>query len=293
MEKEKQEALEITIDEIRAFKKEILLMHGVLAGDMVEGDDSLRKVSDFFVKKGLDRAWLDRVLSSFVGTEVEQDESLLFSYVLEELDNYILTQKEPQPIEKKIQILIGATGVGKTTLMGKLGARYQYLLEKQYRVVFCNNDKVKLGAIEQLSHYSDAMDIGMIEVENLMDEREADIILVDTAGVSTNAVDGLFEWITLLSKNQHYKVEVSLVLSANQRVCNMVDLMGLYKKLDIDNFIFTKLDETRDIGEMIRFLMQYQKPIGYLSMGQEIPEDLMVATNKYILEKFMREVEVE
>lgn len=286
----KQEALEITIDEIRAFRKEILLMHGVLAGDMVEGDDFLRKVSDFFVKKGLDKAWLDKLLASFIGTDVEQDESLLFAYVLEELDSCIVTQEESEPIEKKIQILIGATGVGKTTLLGKLGARYQYLLEKQYHVAFCNNDKVKLGAIEQLSHYSDAMSIGMVELETLMDECDADIILVDTAGISTQGIDELLEWVNLLNTHQHYKTEVSLVLSANQRVCNMVDIMALYTQVDIDNFIFTKLDETRDIGDMMRFLIQHPKPIRYLSMGQEIPEDLMVATNEYILEKFMREV---
>jgi len=281
--------LGITIDEIRAFRKEILLMHGLLANDIVQDHTVLQKVSAFFINKGLNKLWLDKFLSPFLGSEIAEDEELLLLAVLEELDSHLLTEQESEPIEKKIRILIGATGVGKTTFVGKLGARYAYFLKKSYNVAFCNNDKLKLGAVEQLRHYSDAMDIPMIELENLLEESSYDIILVDTAGIRADNISELSEWIRFLDMKKEYRVEVSLVLSATQRFCNMVDIMGLFSDIEIDNFVFTKLDETRDIGDMMNFLIEHQKPISYLSIGQKIPEDLMVATNEYILNKFMIE----
>jgi flagellar biosynthesis protein FlhF len=66
-------------------------------------------------------------------------------------------------------------------------------------------------------------------------------------------------------------------------------VLKIFNDLEIENFIFTKLDETSDLSDMINFLMNDNRPLSYLSIGQEIPEDLMVASKEYILNKFMQE----
>ena len=56
-------------------------------------------------------------------------------------------------------MLVGPTGVGKTTTIAKLAARYAYLMDRPYKVALLNLDSYKVGAIEQLEHYADIMQI--------------------------------------------------------------------------------------------------------------------------------------
>ncbi|HHH20024.1 MAG TPA: flagellar biosynthesis protein FlhF [Campylobacterales bacterium] len=288
MHHENEEDLEITLEEIRAFRKEMLLMHGVLASDMVDQQGILKEVAELFITQGLDKVWVDKHLADFVGSGLEQDKERLIAYVLEEIDQFLVTDKEPHPIPRKIQILIGSTGVGKTTLMGKLGARYAYLLDQPYRVAFYNRDGFKLGAVEQLTHYSEAMEIPLVEREALT-QGDYDIVLVDTAGTRGESIYDLSELIAYLGTHTDYRVEVSLVLSATAKAKDMAHMMEQFREFPMDNVIFTKLDETEDRSDIIKFMLTHHIPITYLSVGQEIPEDLMVATNEYILEKFIIE----
>ncbi len=283
MKKDDAEELAVTLEEIRAFRKEMLLMHGVLATDMVEAHPIIKEISDLFLSRGLDKVWLDKHLAVFVGTDIAEDKELLISYILDELDSMLHCEVEENR-EKKAHIFVGATGVGKTTLVGKLGARYAYLLEKKQRVAFCNIDRHKLGATEQLMHYSDAMEIPLLTLETLSDDYEQ--LFIDTSGVYAQTLQELEELFVRLEECS-YSLELSLVLSATAKEVDMVHMMEFFKRFKIESFIFTKLDETDDISDMIRFLMRYDKPIRYLSIGQEIPEDLIVASNEYILKKFM------
>ncbi len=287
MKKDDTEELAVTLEEIRAFRKEMLLLHGVLAGDMVETHPIIKEVSDLFLARGLDKVWLDKHLAVFVGTDIAEDKELLISYILDELDSMLLCEVEENR-EKKAYIFVGATGVGKTTLVGKLAARYAYLMEEHYSVAFCNADRHKLGATEQLMHYSDAMEIPLLEAEIL--SNDYDKIFIDTSGIYTETMNELEELFSMLEEFS-YSVELSLVLSVTSKELDMVHIMELFQSFEIKSFIFTKLDETDDISDMIRFLMRYEKPIRYLSIGQEIPEDLIIASNEYILKKFMRQRE--
>jgi flagellar biosynthesis protein FlhF len=283
MQRDDLKELSVTLEEIRAFRKEMLLMHGVLATDMVESHQVIKEVSELFVQKGLEKVWLDKLLALFVGTEMEEEREILLSYVLDELDQKILS-KEEDLSGQKIHILLGATGVGKTTLVGKLGARYTYLLDHSYRVAFCNMDRHKLGAKAQLVAYSDAMEIPLIDLDSI--KEGYDRVMVDTSGLYDQSLVELKDLLNQLSSTD-YEIELSLVLSATAKESDMVHLMEIFDAFEIGSFIFTKLDETDNISDMIRFLMRYDKPITYLSVGQEIPEDLMVASNEYILKKFM------
>ncbi|HIC77781.1 MAG TPA: flagellar biosynthesis protein FlhF, partial [Sulfurovum sp.] len=153
-----EEDLAVTVKEIRAFRKEMLLMHGVLASDLVEEHNIVKEVSELFISKGLDRVWVDNILASTIGSVFEKDKKMLISYVLEEIESQITTKNSENNLRGKIHILIGQTGVGKTSLIGKLGARYCYFLDKKHKVAFCNDDRHKVGTTEQIQHYCDAME---------------------------------------------------------------------------------------------------------------------------------------
>jgi len=95
--------------------------------------------------------------------------------------------------------------------------------------------------------------------------------------------------IEIIKESTSYKIELSLVLSATSKARDLKRIFKTFKTLDIDSFIFTKLDETYDLSDMINFLMENEKPVKYLSIGQEIPEDLIVATKEYLLNQFMKD----
>jgi len=289
MDRDNEDDLVVTVEEIREFRKEMLLMHGLLASDLVEEHSVIKEVSDIFTSKGLDKVWVDGVLSSTVGSPFESDKDMLFAYLLEEIETKIVTVNIEKNLNKKIHILIGQTGVGKTSLIGKLGSRYKYLLEKSYRVAFCNDDRHKVGTTEQLLHYCDAMEIPLIELKDIFIMEDFDVIFIDTAGTRGESLDELKTLLDELDGVSGYEIEISLVLSATAKKRDMSYLVDAFDSFPINNFIFTKLDETDDISDIICFLMQYEKPVTYISRGQEIPEDVMLASTEYLLDKFMQE----
>jgi len=282
------ENIPVTVEEIQTLRAEISQMHESLAKDVIGHAPLVKKIVSIFVNKGLDERWVEKLLAPLVGSSFESDEVLLLAYVLEELDNLLAIENESTKIEKKVHMVIGATGIGKTSLVGKLGARYKYLLEHSYKVAFINFDHYKVGAIEQLEHYADAMEIPLIEVDELVDV-EYDIVLIDTAGSMGSNIDEIDELLNIIRESTDYKIEISLVLSATSRKGDLEHILNTFSSFSIQNFIFTKLDETNDLSDMLDFSIKHEIPIAYLSVGQVIPDDLMVGTKEYILNQFMKE----
>lgn len=282
------ENIPVTVEEIQALRFEISQMHESLAKDVIGHAPLVKKIANLFVDKGLDEQWIEKLLAPLVGSDFENDEVLLLAYVLEELDNLLEVENESKKIEKKVHLVVGATGIGKTSLVGKLGARYKYLLNHSYEVAFINFDCHKIGAVEQLEHYADAMEIPLIEVDKLLDV-EYDVVLIDTAGSMGANVDEIKELLEIITGNTNYKIEISLVLSATSRKGDLEHILKVFSGFSIQNLVFTKLDETNDLSDMLGFSMKHQIPIAYLSVGQVIPDDLVVGTKEYILNQFMKE----
>ena len=285
----KNEDVPVTVEEIQALRSEIVRMHESLAKDVIGHAPLVKKVVDIFVDKGLEQKWVEKLLAPLVGSTFEEDEVMLVAYLLEELDSLLkVDNNESKKLDKKVHIFVGGTGIGKTSLIGKLGARYTYLLDEVYSVAFFNFDHQKIGAVEQLEHYADAMDIPVIDLEDFIDDKY-DVVLIDTAGNMGDNFSELEALIGIIEKDTSYKVEVSLVLSATSKAKDLEKIFHTFESFSIESFIFTKLDETDDISDMINFLMKHEKTVTYLSIGQAIPEDLMVATKEYLLNQFMNE----
>ena len=287
MPKEDDDKL-LTVEDIRSLRAEISLMHSSLAKDVVGHAPLVKKVVERFVKLGLKREWVEKLLATLVGTEVEDDEAILIAYVLEELDTLLNIEEESQELEKTIHIIVGATGIGKTSLIGKLATRYTYVLKKSHKVVFLNLDHHKVGAVEQLENYADAMDIPLITLDDFL-ENEYDIVFVDTAGNRGDDIEEIENFIELVESCMDYKIIVSLALSATSKIRDLEDISKAFECLPIKNYILTKLDETCDLSDMINFLITKKTPVSYISTGQEIPEDLIVASKEYLLKKFMED----
>jgi len=282
----------ITIEEIHSLSSENPHIPEALLYDVIGHVPLVEKVVDLFVAKGLNKRWVEKLLAPFVGSSFEKDEMLLVAYVLEELDRLLKVKDESTSLDKKVHIVVGRTGIGKSSFLGKLGARYSYFLETPKKVAYLNLDRQKVGAVEQLSHYADAMNIPLIREDDLFGE-DYDVILIDTAGSIGKNISELKSLIGIIERDTIYSVEISLVLSATAKSRDLEYIVDAFKAFDIESFVFTKLDETYDLSDMINFLLQHKTPVSYLSIGQAIPEDLMVASKEYLLNKFMKEDDSE
>jgi len=110
-----------------------------------------------------------------------------------------------------------------------------------------------------------------------------DIILIDTMGSSQYdraKLEKIYEFI----KGTSFEIDVSLVLSVVAKIEDLYEIYENFSIFDIDTLIFTKLDETKHFGNIFSIVYKTNKPISYLSIGQEVPDDLVVAKSEYIVD---------
>ncbi|MDH4945339.1 flagellar biosynthesis protein FlhF [Sulfurimonas sp. C5] len=193
---------------------------------------------------------------------------------------------------KKVIMLVGPTGVGKTTSIAKLAARYSFLLEKKYKVGLVVLDTYRIGAVEQLMQYARMMKLG---IETVVDPPEfssaldslkyCDCILIDTMGSSPydkQKIEKIYE--CLHSNTTSYEIDVVLVMPSSIKYEDLKMTYDNFSSLGIDTLMFTKLDETIGFGNIFSLAYETKKPISYFSVGQEVPEDLVTASSDFLIE---------
>ncbi|GAB6044424.1 hypothetical protein JCM11957_00220 [Caminibacter profundus] len=202
----------------------------------------------------------------------------------------IRMEREIKSPHKKIMMFVGPTGVGKTTTIAKLAARYAYKLSRRHKVGIITLDTYRIGAVEQLMTYAKMMKLPIETVVDPNDFEEAlntlrhnDYILIDTVGSSQHDKEKIEKINSFLKVDSFAEINVNLVLSAVTKYEDLIDIYKNFSILPIDTFIFTKLDETRSYGNIFSLLLDTKKPISYFSIGQEVPDDLIVADSDYIL----------
>ncbi len=181
----------------------------------------------------------------------------------------------------KLVMLVGPTGVGKTTTLVKLATLWGF--NRKARFCFLSLDKYRIGASQQLKTYADIFSVPMKTVTSKNDLVESldyfasthDIIFVDTAGTSqknTMTITDLSEHVKLLRK---YDCHISLVISAVTKYKDIVDIIKRYGILEYSNLIITKIDETNTLGSVVSAIYESGIPISFITNGQRVPEDIM------------------
>ncbi len=196
--------------------------------------------------------------------------------------------------QRKVMMFVGPTGVGKTTTIAKLAARYAYKMGMDYKVAIITLDSFRVGAIEQLKAYANIMRLPLEVVSKTEDIVEAILrlqdchyILIDTAGSSQYDIEKIETINNYQHKLDDIDLEKVLVLPANVKKNDLFEVYDKYAMLGINNVIFTKLDETRSFGNIISFTYKVRKSISYFSIGQNVPDDLITAEDNYLINCFM------
>ena len=187
-------------------------------------------------------------------------------------------------------MLLGPTGVGKTTTIAKL-ATIQALLEHR-NVLLLTSDTYRIAAVAQLETYAKILGVPMEVVRGaellppLLDEHEnADIILLDTAGKAQKDKKKLEVFEALY--NAFRPDAVHLVLAANMKYRDMLDVVEHIPNIPISHLIFTKLDETVSYGAIFNIQQMMGCPVSFLTAGQKVPQDIEIASGSRIAEFLM------
>ncbi len=186
--------------------------------------------------------------------------------------------------------LVGPTGVGKTTTIAKLAARYAL----RYGTAECamiTLDTYKIGAQEQLKIFADLIGVPLYtastptEFFRLLDKlAQRRLVLVDTAGLSQRDAR-LHDYLAQSLDDGTGEIKPLLVLSAATQLSVMQEIMLAFGKLKPIGCILTKLDEATLLGPAVTLLAQNRLALAYCTNGQRVPEDLMPITARDLLDQ--------
>lgn len=292
--KEEDEAL---LNEIFELKEQLAVMKDDMQHEIINENSVVSEVKALFMKKGISGYWLESMFHGLSGSDILEDKKLLVSYLLEEIDDALKVKEEDLSVPK-VMMIVGPTGVGKTTTVAKLAARYAYLLDKPYKVALVNLDSFKVGAIEQLAHYADIMQIEHVVADNVDTFKEMleglegyDVILVDTAGMSPYDTEKFIQTVEFIKTDSPRAIEVSLLLTATVKYEDMEDIYQNFSFLNPSSVIISKFDETKHFGTLMNFMLLYNLPMSYFTTGQEVPDDLLFADKEFLLERFIGDID--
>jgi flagellar biosynthesis protein FlhF len=205
-----------------------------------------------------------------------------FKLILKEKMKHNITISTGFPQEAgRFFLLMGPTGVGKTTTLAKLAAIYFF--QKQKPIRFITFDTYRLGASKQLEKYAEVFDQPFHLVQSADELKTVlktigkdETVWMDTAGESVKKEVKLSEIQEFLAEIPE-KVVKALTLSANAKSSDLQKIKDKFGRFSYDYYIISKLDETETIGPIVETLYKDPVPVAFLATGQEVPEDIKEA----------------
>jgi len=189
------------------------------------------------------------------------------------------------PGKVRVAALVGPTGVGKTTTIAKLAAYAK--LELKQKVALLTLDTYRMAAVDQLHQYAEILQVPLHVALTVEDLRAAmrfyqdrALVLIDTPGHSPK--DSEMQGQLRRFLDELPEVETHLVLSATTKPRDLADIAQRFEPLKPGRIIFTKLDETSTFGPLLSTLVRVKRPLSYLGTGQDVPQDLEMATSRRV-----------
>ena len=180
---------------------------------------------------------------------------------------------------RQVAVLVGPTGVGKTTTIAKLAAIHA--LDYGRKVALLSLDTYRIGAIQQLRTYAELMNLPLLTATNTDEVADAleqfagyDLVLIDTIGRGQRDEEHLHEMRQALLP---VKGVVYLTLSATADSATLLDAAQRFRLFEPDAVILTKLDEAARVGNCVNLALRDATPFAYFTTGQRVPEDITLA----------------
>ena len=261
-------------------------------GGRITSHQSLVRAAEMLRLNDFSEPYITRILGRArqeLSLEALDDFGAVQNHLLEWIGESIGIYSPPAAPRRsgKIMVLVGPTGVGKTTTIAKLAAIFGVVNSgrRALPVRLITIDAYRIGAKAQLEAYGNIMGLPFSSVDNRRDLKkeialyaeEPGLILVDTIGKSPRDSAKLGEMKELLDACGS-RAEVHLVLSASTKTSDIQEILRQFEPFNYCSVLLTKLDETSHIGNVISALSERGKPVSWITDGQKVPNDIKKAS---------------
>ncbi len=233
------------------------------------------------------------------GLQTSHSLDSLLSSVYQKMVLKLGTPTRIVPGEKrpKVVFFIGPTGVGKTTTIAKIASKFK--VEEGKKVGLITADTFRMAAANQLQTYANILGVPLnviYSADELLDTvkrqnreyQDLDVILVDTIGFSHKNQDQKNDTKKLITAlGDIYDSEVYLVLSATTKQKDLMDIADAYMEFTKFNLIFTKLDETKCLGNLFNMKQYTGSSLSYITTGQNVPDDIEIVNAQKLVKQLL------
>ena len=280
-------------DSIEELRKEMTQQIQNLAGSVQEKHESIKKIEEMLEENEFSFSYInmieDKIRNDFSLEQLDNFE-LVERRVIDWIGESISVAKESTYRPPHVFIIVGPTGVGKTTTLVKLAAQFVkgYATGhdgKRPEICFITTDTMRVGAMEQLERWGKHMGSRVYKAERaedlktLYDENRAsmDAIFIDTSGFSPNDATHIAQ-MKLLLEVPGMNPDIYLAFTAGTKSRDLQNIMQNYEPFGYKSVIVTKCDESEQFGNVISVLYDKHKSISYITHGQVASRDISKAS---------------
>lgn len=247
----------------------------------------LKRLEVFWRDHGVTTKQIARFFSQLKEENRQFDDEFLKSA----LQSKVKDSKVFESRAKKIKILVGPTGVGKTTTIAKLAAFEKLKLKRSVSLITI--DDFKIGGTDQLGHYARILEAPFVKcrsdvsLEDQIKSVEADTIFIDTFGVSPKddaKILKLRKALQLKDPELIARQELHLALPAGLASGDVDLFVESFSRMNPHYLLFTKWDETENWGGMLAAIMTSERPVSFVGHGQEVPDDISVFNSEQFIQ---------
>ncbi len=281
-------AIEVKLDNLQTMIEKQIVLESVKNAKEEEGSGSIfdnacvKLIVDKLVDNDVSKENVEGIIKE-VENRITKDTTVdnILSHVYQKI---VLKLGQPKTISlnhegTKFIYFIGPTGVGKTTTIAKIVSSIK--LKNKIKVALITLDTYRIAAVEQLRTYANILNIPLrvvysnSELKEVQEEfKDFDLVLVDTAGRSHKNEEQVADIKEMIETTPEELREVYLVLSITTKYKDLVQITESYRMITNYNLIFTKLDETSSVGNILNIRMLTEAPLSYTTWGQNVPDDI-------------------
>ena len=269
-------------DNMQRMEKELGLLRLLVDQQMSQSSSQHRpfisasalKVAQRLERMGFEKQLVDPLLAQLPAAD---DADQLWSHAQQWLQDNINTSSQGVVHQPGTYALVGPTGVGKTTAIGKLGAQLA-MKHGKHKVALISMDQQRIGARDQLRVFGTMLGIevqhvaGFTELTHSLNQMaHKDYILIDTSG--GNPFDPHIQNVVQGLQGVPQQISIYLTLAANSQSHSLRYLMKHYAD-KVTGVVATKLDECLPLGGLLTALVESRQPLAMITDGQRIPLDL-------------------
>ncbi|MBO2640718.1 flagellar biosynthesis protein FlhF [Shewanella algae] len=272
--------------EMEAMREELASLRGLLTHQLSSLMSDQRSRTDpvgaMLKRKLLEAEFSPDVAERLASLSQHYQSAELGRALPQSLANLLDNQGDDLMRQGGIVALVGPTGVGKTTTLAKLAARF-IAHHGPDSVLLVTMDHYRIGAFEQLATYGKIMGCpvkqahDLNELEQILYQfRSRKLVLIDTAGMGQRDMR-LYQQLDNLAANTRLPIRSYLVLSATGQRRVLEEAVSHFQRIDLAGAVLTKLDESVSLGAALSVLIQSGLSLSYITDGQRVPEDMQVA----------------